>query len=98
MAERDLVTPSARGGAFHLQRAGPRLVLRLKCWQARVGGMPPTLAGCNLPDRVGAVLEGRPRILCMGPGDWLIVHPPTEVARLRDAWASELAAQSLAFV
>jgi heterotetrameric sarcosine oxidase gamma subunit len=87
-----------RDDSFHLERASSRVVLRLRSWDARADATPLTLAGCALPDRVGAVVERSPRILCTGPGDWLIVHPPTEVGRLRDAWAPPLTAQSLTFV
>jgi heterotetrameric sarcosine oxidase gamma subunit len=90
--------PPAQNRAFHLERASPRVVLRLRSWEVRAESTPPTLAGCHLPDRVGAVVEGSLRILCTGPQDWLIVHPPTEVPRLRDAWAPALTAQSLTFV
>jgi len=90
--------PPVQNHAFHLERASPRLVLRVRSRESRVGGTSLTLAGSKLPDRVGAVVEGRLRILCAGPGDWLIVHPPTEVARLRNVWTPELTAQSLTFV
>src|SRR5688500_4463725 len=49
--------------------------MRLLSWmpEYRTGGKPIVLAGRELPAQVGDRLRGPIRILCVGPGDWLLV-------------------------
>src|SRR6185369_17042658 len=72
----------------------------VKSWAAeRTGAAPLVLAASRLPDAVGPVIEGPPRVLCTGPGEWLMVHPPgIDVPHLRNVVAPELTAQNLALV
>jgi heterotetrameric sarcosine oxidase gamma subunit len=100
MPELRPAAPSTRDSVFHLQPASVRTVLRVKSWAAeRTGAAPLALAGSRLPDGVGPVIEGPPRVLCTGPGEWLMVHPPSiDFTRLRNVWAPELTAQNLALV
>jgi sarcosine oxidase subunit gamma len=58
--------------------------LRLKAWMSEyvAGGTPVTLGGRELPTHVGAISTGPIRILCLGPGEWLMAssqHHPTIV-------------------
>lgn len=50
-------------------------VVRLKAW--RTDGAPPgraiEIGGRMLPGTVGTTANGEPRLLCLGPGDWLAV-------------------------
>lgn len=76
-----------------------RTVLRLKSWVT-----PPasdarrTLQGRELPPRVGATLPGSPRVLCLGPAEWLVVSDEGEGASCSERREFEMAAQGLALV
>jgi sarcosine oxidase subunit gamma len=99
MPEPGPVTPSTRGGGFQVRPASALAVLRLKSWRPFRGGSAPLkLAGIALPASVGAVAEGLPRVLCTGPGEWLLVYAPSEGARLRNILAPELTSQGFALV
>ena len=99
MPESRLVAATAEDGAFHVLPASARAVLRLKSWRSfRADSAPFALAGIALPASVGVVTEGLPRVLCTGPGEWLLVYAPTGVARLQDILAPELTTQGLALV
>jgi sarcosine oxidase subunit gamma len=99
MPELGLFTPSARGAAFEMRPASARTVLRLKTWQSgRTGVAPLVVAGCELPDLVGSVSQASSRVLCTGPGEWLLVSAPTAAAQLRNVWAAELTTHNLALV
>lgn len=54
---------------------GDQTVQRLTSWlpEYRNGGAPVVLAGRILPNEVGATLAGSMGVLCIGPGDWLVV-------------------------
>jgi sarcosine oxidase subunit gamma len=98
MADLSLVRPLS-GQRFQVRTAQARTIVRLKSWQpSRTDRTPLALAGCTLPDSVGRVTEGLPRILCTAPDEWLLVYAPTSVARLRNILAPELSAQSLVLV
>ena len=86
-----------RDSIFHLRPASPRAVLRVKSWQLATarGDRSPRSA---FADSVGAVIQGSLRVLCTGPGEWLLVCPPIGVARLRNVLAPELTTQGLALV
>jgi sarcosine oxidase, subunit gamma len=92
------VTAPVRGWAFQLRPARPRTVLRVKSWTSSSNDTRVRLAGCDLPEQVGGVTKGTLRALCLGPGDWLLVHTHPQVASLHGAWGGELFAQSLALV
>jgi heterotetrameric sarcosine oxidase gamma subunit len=79
---------------FHLQPASRRTVLRVKSWHCdRTGDMPRLFV-----DSVGAVIQGSVRVLCTGPGEWLLVSPPIGAARLHNVLAPELTTHGLALV
>jgi sarcosine oxidase, subunit gamma len=46
---------------------------RLKCWRPFDARRPVTIGSHPLPGDVGATLEDSPRVLCIGPGEWLLV-------------------------
>ena len=98
MADLSLVRPLSER-SFQVRTATGRTVVRLKSWRAaRIDRAPLALAGCALPDSVGTVTDGLPRVLCTGPGEWLLVYAPTSTARLRNILAPELSFQSLVLV
>lgn len=74
--------------------------LRLKAWQPAQanGAAPVVLAGQALPAPVGAIASGPPRVLCIGPGDWLVVSPEESAAGLRERLTPDLTSHDLALV
>jgi heterotetrameric sarcosine oxidase gamma subunit len=60
--------------AFRCATAPPRSIAWIRIWEegATIGG-GLSVAGQRLPTRAGAVLPGRGRFLCLGPGNWLRV-------------------------
>lgn len=63
-----------------------RTSLRLKSWLPEYvgGGKPVVLAGQELPAEVGATLDGATRVLCVGPGEWLIVSHAHTASSVRE--------------
>ncbi len=84
--------------AFDLSPKSDRSILRLKSWTQNPATPRAVWEGRELPTKVGQVLDGDTRVLCTGPADWLLVMPPTNVARLRNVAAPELTSQGLALV
>lgn len=77
-----------------------RRSLRLKSWlpEYTSGGKPVVLAARELPSRVGATLSGPVRVLCLGPGDWLIVSHEREPSGLREHIERDLPQPGLVLV
>jgi sarcosine oxidase, subunit gamma len=77
-----------------------RAVLRLKSWlpEHSSGAQPVMLAGGELPSQVGATVSGPLRILCVGPGEWLIVSHERRASKLREDIESDLTRYGLALV
>jgi sarcosine oxidase subunit gamma len=76
-----------------------RTVLRVKCWLAGsvTGGKPVALAGQVLPSRAGETASESGHVLCVGPGDWLIVSEQP-ASCVRERVESDVAEQGLAIV
>ena len=90
------VTPAA----LDVHVAADSTVMSLKSWlpgQAR-GGVSVRLAGLDLPVGVGSVLAGPLRILCIAPGEWLVVAQPRLPDEIRKAVQAEAADQGFALV
>jgi sarcosine oxidase subunit gamma len=85
---------SVRNGTEGVQIAavGERALLRLKSWlpECTPGGRPVVLAGQEMPSRVGAVMSGLMHVLCVGPGEWLIIAPEEQGTSLRQRIAPDL--------
>src|ERR1700757_4624479 len=79
---------------------GARVMVRLKSWLPEyvTGGRPVRLAGQELPARVGGTLAAQPGVLCVGPGEWLLVAESLDVASLREEVGEDLRRQGLALV
>jgi sarcosine oxidase subunit gamma len=77
---------------------GGRALLRLKSWlpQPMTGGSAPLLGGRELPQQVGEVSSGAMRVLCVGPGEWLIASDEQGTPGLRERIEVEIAQQNLA--
>jgi len=58
----------------------------------------PRLGEQAFPTQVGTTSRGSPRILCLGPGDWLIVSREQTSSGLRQRLDPDLAGQGLALV
>lgn len=63
-----------------------RTSLRLTSWLPEYtnAAKPVVLAGRELPLQVGATLPGPMRVLCIGPGEWLIVSHKYSASSLRE--------------
>jgi heterotetrameric sarcosine oxidase gamma subunit len=95
----DLSVAAVPSDEFLVRPASARTVMRLKSWRkSPTDRAPLTVAGCTLPETVGSVTDGLPRVLCTGPGDWLVVYTRDAAATLRYLLGSELSAQSLVLV
>jgi sarcosine oxidase subunit gamma len=86
--------------AVQITLINTRTVLRLKSWlpEHTTGGKPVVLVGQELPSQVGATLSGPMRVLCVGPGEWLIVSQAIVASSLRERIQSELPKQGLVLV
>lgn len=85
---------------FQFAAVPGRGCLRLRSWlpQHTDGSQPVTLADETLPARVGAVLSGAGRVLCVGPANWLVVGATQAVAELAQRLAPQARQQGLALV
>jgi sarcosine oxidase subunit gamma len=85
--------------AIQITSLSGRTVLRLKCWLAGsvTGAKPVALAGQVLPSQVGATVSELAHVLCVGPGDWLIVSEQP-ASCVRERVESDVAQQGLAIV
>ncbi|HVW70124.1 MAG TPA: sarcosine oxidase subunit gamma family protein [Steroidobacteraceae bacterium] len=83
-----------------LSTTDARVMVRLKSWLPEyvTGGRPVVLAGQELPARVGGTLSAQPGVLCVGPGEWLLVSENLDVAALREEIKEDLERQGLALV
>jgi sarcosine oxidase subunit gamma len=79
---------------------GRRVSLRLKSWMPDItsGGRIVTLAGQDFPSQAGATSSGQIRVLCLGPGEWLIASDALEAAFIRDHLEPEMHEQGLVVV
>jgi sarcosine oxidase, subunit gamma len=91
--------PSNTSGA-QITAMGARALLRLKSWlpEHSSAEQPVMLAGRELPSQVGAAVSGPLRILCVGPGEWLIVSHDRQALELREDIQSDLTRYGLALV
>jgi len=66
-------------------------VLRLTSWSN-------VLADSELPAQVGATLAGPTRVLCVSPGEWLLISLEQKAATLREAFSPELLSEGAVLV
>lgn len=94
--------PSVSGNDTIIQMTpvSGRALLRLKIWlpEYTTDGMAVVLAGQELPSQAGATLPGPIRVLCVGPGEWLLVSQEHSAASLRERIASDLPKHGVALV
>jgi sarcosine oxidase, subunit gamma len=76
-----------------------RSILSLKTC-ARSPTTDPRIAfdGWQLPSAVGATSEGPPKVLCVGPRDWLLIHPSESGARIQKGLSQQFSSQGLVLV
>jgi len=87
MRERTQMRNLPNGTAVvQITTVGGRAFLRLKSWLPAdiTANRPVLLAGRELPSQVGATLPGPVHVLCVGPGEWLIVSHEHPVSSLRE--------------
>jgi sarcosine oxidase subunit gamma len=86
--------------AIQITALSGRTVLRLKCWLAGsvTGGKPVALAGQVLPLEVGETASESAHVLCIGPGDWLIVTSAEPASHLRERLGCDRALPGLGIV
>jgi|ERR1700687_4293274 len=77
-----------------------RTSLRLKSWLPEhiSGSKPVVLAGRELPSQVGTTLSGPMWVLCLGPGEWLLVSDEGEASSLSEHLGVDLPTHGLALV
>lgn len=93
-------TAAAPASPIQITPLSGRTVLRLKSWLAESldDGEPVGRAGQTLPLEVGATAYEPLRVLCLGPGDWLVVSSEQPAPRLREHLEPYLALPGLAIV
>ena len=66
--------------------------MRLKSWMPEIsaGGKPLVLAGRELPADVGGRSRGPIRILCIGPGEWLLASHQHHAVVIDEHFGGEL--------
>jgi sarcosine oxidase, subunit gamma len=86
--------------AVHINPVTGRTMLRLRSWlpEYAKGSQPVVLAGRELPSRVGAMLPGPMRVLCVAPGEWLIVSREPNGSSLHKDIEPDLPKYGLAIV
>jgi len=90
----------AQAAAIQITALIGRTVLRVKSWFAESvsGGRPVVLAGQVLPSQVGATVSEPLHVVCVGPGDWLIVSSEQPATRQSERLECALALPGLAVV
>lgn len=74
-----VITPTAAAAthvpAVRISPARWSTAMRLKSWlpEHRRGTEPITLAGLSLPRRTGTTASGPMHVLCLAPGEWLVL-------------------------
>lgn len=89
-----------KAAAIQMTAVSGRALLRLKSWLPEYANAakPVVLAGRELPLQVGATLSGPMRVLCVGPGEWLIVSHEYPASGLRERIEPDLPEYGLALV
>jgi sarcosine oxidase subunit gamma len=62
-----------------------RTALRLKSWlpEYTSGAKPVVIGGWEFPSNVGTTKSGPMRVLCVGPGEWLLISHENEASGAR---------------
>jgi sarcosine oxidase subunit gamma len=84
--------------AFQITKVEARTLLHLKTWMPSCEPLNASLlfAGMELPLRVGDTQPGTFRILCVGPGEWLLVSQANQPSGLDQQADAELSTCALA--
>lgn len=101
MLDRVIEPPVPPGIAFptvRVSRGQWITALRMKSWlpEHRRGTQPINIGELSLPRRAGATLTGAIRVLCLAPGEWLILSN-SSAAELRAQLQPFLRQQGLTF-
>lgn len=99
----DRIVPSSAAAvaelpAVRISRGEWVTALRMKSWlpEHRRGAEPIKIGELSLPRRAGATLTGAIRVLCLAPGEWLLITN-TSAAELRTQLQPHLLQQGLTF-
>lgn len=78
----------------------PRAVLEINSWLPEInsGQTRLSLNGRELPSDVGATLPGSIRVLCLAPGQWMLVSEEHSPADITERLAAEVAAQGAVLI
>jgi sarcosine oxidase subunit gamma len=101
MLEHSHLSGGAEANApFGISALAGRTALRLKSWLPgpTSGGRTVVLDGRELPSQVGETMPGQIRVLCLGPGEWLIVSDVGGAFTVREQIEQELQQQGVALV
>src|SRR5262245_4032008 len=61
--------------------------MQVKSWQPALA--PPCMGSTGLPTKVGTVVPGLARILCLAPGEWLLTSTARSIRNLVEHIAGE---------
>ena len=77
-----------------------KTTLRLKSWMSQhtTGGEPILLNGRRLPSEVGESLAGNPKVLCIGPAEWLIAADGKSARDIQEWAQNDILGYGLALV
>jgi sarcosine oxidase, subunit gamma len=83
--------------ALQIELKQQRSVLRLRSWHGH-SDHTVLLDGRSLPTTAGAVLALETRVLCLGPGDWLVLCESVEVVQFDEHVERQVRRQRVAVV
>jgi len=88
---------SANAPAVRVCRSPGRAILQVKSWMSDVVSrdLPMSLQDARLPDQVGSVVSGSPRVLCTAPREWLLVSQDSNLEQHSKMLATEANALGL---
>lgn len=87
--------PAGNNERLQVTAGASRAALEIRSWQPehKSGEKTLTLDGRELPREAGATLAGPLRVLCLAPGEWLLVSDEQSPASISERLAAGLAAQ-----
>jgi sarcosine oxidase, subunit gamma len=90
----------SKKNGLHLEVPEGRRAFSVKSWipESERHGASPRLAGHECPCGVGNITSGPPRVMCVGPAEWLLIAEEAEGSMIPDWHASDLEPHGLAVV
>jgi sarcosine oxidase subunit gamma len=93
------VIPIVETAAVQISPVSGQTLFALRSWlPRRAQSAPVVVGGQELPSQVGAIVSDTPRVMCLGPQEWLIVSSDCDASGLRARIEPDLAKQGLVLV